>query len=110
MTENDVTSLLTFCKNIWPDYFVDMSRSEGFKLIDEWKKAFETVPRKKVLTAIYTLQDLATPPNVDEILEKIDNSMGGINWPRLKESYMKHGYYWPEKYEQKLQEVEKCIL
>lgn len=88
-----------------------MTRDEHYEVIDEWQKAFECISRRKVLTAIYCLSNNPTHPTIAEIITKVDETVAGIDWKRLKESYLKCGFNWPDHFERKLKEMEKkqCI-
>lgn len=108
MNRDETISILSYCKGVWKDHYQNMSKADHFQLIDDWQSRFETVPRRKVLTAVYCLSSNPTHPTVEEILAKAEDVTPGIDWKRLKESYTRHGFTWPkayeEMYEQKLME------
>lgn len=107
MNRDETISILAYCKGVWKDHYQDMSKADHFQLIDDWQSRFETVPRRTVLTAVYCLSKNPTHPTVDEILAKAEDVTPGIDWKRLKESYLKCGFEWPERLERKLREQEE---
>lgn len=106
MTRQEVIEILHFCKAVWPSFYTQKSVEEHYQKITEWEELFKDIPRKKVLTAIYTLNALPTHPTDEEILDKVAELNGGVDWPRLKESYLKNGFNWREDHEKRLKEAE----
>lgn len=60
------------------------------------------------MTALYTLNNLPTHPTDEEILGKVEELCGAIDWKALKESYLKLGFPWRPDLEQRLKEAEAC--
>ena len=109
MTREDCIDLLHYCKGKWPEHYADKSREDHFAIIEEWSELFADLPRKRVMTALYTLSKMPTHPSYNEIVSRVDelSLKGTIDWKRLKQSYITCGFDWPDRLEAKLQEAEK---
>ena len=100
MNRNETAEILSFCKNVWPDYYKGKGKGEHETILTEWATFFRSVSKRHVLTSVYCLADRPVHPTKEEIEAKAREL-----FPVSMKSE-KPGYEYPE---QKTKEAEKCI-